>query len=85
MPTPPSTARRAARRDSEGRFVPLDRQDTRLWKRTLIIEVEGLLTEAARAGQFGRYQCEAAIQSVHVQRPVTGQLTSELTRSGAKA
>ena len=67
------TARRAARRDAEGRFVPLDRQDARLWDRNLIIEAEGLLTAAARAGRFGRFQCEAAIQSVHAQRPMTGR------------
>jgi RNA polymerase sigma-70 factor (ECF subfamily) len=66
-------ARRAARRDAEGRFVPLARQDARLWNRDMIIEAEGLLTAASRAGQFGRFLCEAAIQSVHVQRPVTGQ------------
>ncbi len=66
-------ARRAARRDAEGRFVPLARQDARLWNRDMIIEAEGLLTAASRAGQFGRFLCEAAIQSVHVQRPVTGR------------
>jgi RNA polymerase sigma-70 factor (ECF subfamily) len=68
------SARRAARRDAAGRFVPLDRQDPRLWDRNAIIEAERLLTEAARKGKFGRYQCEAAIQSVHVQRPITGRL-----------
>jgi RNA polymerase sigma-70 factor (ECF subfamily) len=66
-------ARRTARRDAEGRFVPLARQDARLWNRDMIIEAEGLLTAASRAGQFGRFLCEAAIQSVHVQRPVTGR------------
>lgn len=65
-------ARRAARRDTDGRFVPLDRQDARLWNRDMIIEAEGLLTAASRHGRFGRYLCEAAIQSVHVQRPLTG-------------
>jgi hypothetical protein len=54
--------------------VPLDAQDTRLWDRMMIIEAEGLLTAAARARQFGRYQCEAAIQSVHVGRAVTGSV-----------
>jgi RNA polymerase sigma-70 factor (ECF subfamily) len=68
------SARHRARRDDEGRFVPLDRQDARLWDRSRIIEAEGLLTMAARAGRFGRYQCEAAIQSVHIQRAVTGTL-----------
>jgi RNA polymerase sigma-70 factor (ECF subfamily) len=67
-------ARRPARRDDGGRFVPLDRQDPRLWSRSLIIEAEGLLVAAARLGRFGRYQCEAAIQSVHAQRPVTGRV-----------
>jgi len=68
------TARCAARRDAAGAFVPLDRQDARLWDRNMIVEAEGLLTHAAQAGRFGRFQCEAAIQSVHVQRPITGRL-----------
>ncbi len=67
-------ARRAARRDAGGAFVPLSLQDSRLWSRGEIIEAEGLLTEASRMGVFGRYQCEAAIQSVHAQRAVTGVL-----------
>jgi len=66
-------ARRKARRDAGGRFVPLADQDTRLWDRDLIVEAEGFLIEAARAGRFGRFQCEAAIQSVHAQRGITGQ------------
>jgi RNA polymerase sigma-70 factor, ECF subfamily len=74
-------ARRPARRDADGRFVPLDRQDARLWDRNRIIEAEGLLTTAARAGRFGRYQCEAAIQSVHVQRPITGRLNLAALRT----
>jgi RNA polymerase sigma-70 factor (ECF subfamily) len=74
-------ARRAARRDGQGRFVPLDRQDARLWDRNLVIEAEGLLTRAAQAGRFGRFQCEAAIQSVHVQRPVTGRLNLSALRA----
>lgn len=68
------SARHRARRDAQGHFIPLDRQDPGLWDRTRIIEAEGLLTAAARSGRFGRYQCEAAIQSVHVQRPITGHL-----------
>lgn len=66
-------SRRAARRDGEGRFVPLARQDTRRWSRAMVIEAEGLLAAAARAGRFGRFQCEAAIQSVHAQAAVTGR------------
>ena len=74
-------ARRAARRDAAGRFVPLDRQDPRLWDRSQIIEAEGLLTHAAQAGRFGRFQCEAAIQSVHAQRPITGHLNLAALRT----
>ena len=66
-------ARRPARRDRAGRFVPLAEQDPTLWSRDMILEAEGLLTSAARSARFGRFQCEAAIQSVHVQRPITGR------------
>jgi RNA polymerase sigma-70 factor (ECF subfamily) len=66
-------ARREARRDAAGRFVPLDRQDARRWSGAMIAEAEALLAKGARAGRFGRYLCEAAIQSVHVQRRVTGR------------
>ena len=66
-------ARASARRTATGAFVPLPEQDPRLWSRELIVEAEGALTEAARAARFGRYQTEAAIQSVHVQRGVTGR------------
>lgn len=62
-------SRRAARRDAQGRFVPLKQQDATLWSHDMIIEAETQLTTASRAGVFGRYQCEAAIQSVHAQRP----------------
>lgn len=75
------SARHRARRDPDGRFVPLDRQDAGLWDRTQIFEAEGLLTTAARAGRFGRYQCEAAIQSVHIQRPITGHLNLDALRA----
>lgn len=67
-------ARRAARFDDTGRFVPLRDQDARLWDRDMIVEADLLLTRASQAGRFGRFQCEAAIQSVHVQRPILGHL-----------
>lgn len=66
-------ARRPARRAADGSFVPLHRQDARLWRRDMIVEAERHLTAASQHATFGRYQCEAAIQSVHVQRPITGQ------------
>lgn len=40
-------ARRPARRDADGHFVPLDRQDARLWNRDMVIEAEGLLARAS--------------------------------------
>jgi RNA polymerase sigma-70 factor (ECF subfamily) len=67
-------ARRPARFDREGRFVPLAEQDARLWNRDMVIEAEAWLGAASREGRFGRFQCEAAIQSVHAIRAVTGVL-----------
>ncbi len=66
-------AREGARRTREGDFVPLESQDPARWSRPSIIEAEEHLTLAARARIFGRYQTEAAIQSVHVQRAITGR------------
>ena len=73
-------ARRHARRDQEGRFVPLAEQDSTLWSRDMIIEAEGLLATAAGSARFGRFQCEAAIQSVHAQRPITGRTNHDALR-----
>lgn len=67
-------ARRPARRDTSGAFVPLPEQNHHLWRKDMIEEAENLLMTAAKAAQFGRFQCEAAIQSVHAQRPITGTL-----------
>lgn len=65
-------ARRDARRDAGGRYVPLAEQDTRLWSAEMIVSAEKLLEQAASHATFGPYQCQAAIQSVHVQRAITG-------------
>jgi RNA polymerase sigma-70 factor (ECF subfamily) len=67
-----TTARRAARRDAAGAYVPLERQDIRLWDRALIVLAEDLLHSANAAGPSGRYQIEAGIQSAHVARRMTG-------------
>jgi RNA polymerase sigma-70 factor (ECF subfamily) len=61
-------ARRAARRDRHGRYVPLSEQDPKLWSLTLIEEAERHLAEASKYGRPGRFQLEAAIQSVHAER-----------------
>jgi predicted RNA polymerase sigma factor len=67
-----SEARRPARHDSEGRFVPLDDQDTTAWDRQLIDRGESLLRRAHDFGPTGRYQLEAAIQSAHCDRARSG-------------
>ena len=40
-----------------------------------------MFTAAAHEGRFGWYQCEAAIQSVNVQRPVSGRLNLAALRT----
>ena len=67
-------ARRQARYTSEGEFVPLDQQDTALWSQSMIDEAEGYLRSAAAFKHMGRYQLEAAIQSVHANRATTGRI-----------
>ncbi|MEW6631754.1 MAG: DUF6596 domain-containing protein [Pseudomonadota bacterium] len=66
-------ARRAARRNAEGEFVPLAGQDTTLWDDRLIDEAEALLGGAATKGMIGRYQLEAAVQSAHTARRRSGR------------
>jgi len=66
-------ARRAARRDAQGAYVPLAEQDPKLWNAALIEEAEALLFRASRSGEIGRYQIEAAVQSAHVARRLTGR------------
>jgi predicted RNA polymerase sigma factor len=68
-----SEARRSARRTAEGRFVPLDEQDTRLWDRALIDRGEALLNRAHGHRTVSRYQLEAAIQSAHCDRARSGR------------
>ena len=63
-----SDARRPARRDEDGEFVPLGEQDPARWDSRLIDEAEALLSRAYALGTIGRYQLEAALQSAHVAR-----------------
>jgi RNA polymerase sigma-70 factor (ECF subfamily) len=65
-------ARRSARRDAAGEYVPLAEQDTAAWDTLLIEEAEALLRRASAFGVIGRYQLEAAVQSAHVVRRLTG-------------
>ena len=66
-------ARRAARRDGRGAYVPLAEQDPAAWDEALIDRAEGLLLRASTLGPTGRYQLEAAVQSAHVVRRRTGR------------
>ena len=66
-------ARRGARRNAHGEYVPLAAQDPALWDARLIEEAEALLFRASSMGATGRYQLEAALQSAHVVRRVTGR------------
>lgn len=66
-------ARREARRDADGAFVPLEEQDPSRWDRARIEEAERALRLAAWQLQRGPYQLEAAIQSLHAHRAVSGE------------
>jgi predicted RNA polymerase sigma factor len=66
-------ARRAARRNADGEYVPLAEQDTSAWDSETIAEAEDLLLRASRSAIPGRYQIEAALQSAHVHRIRTGE------------
>src|SRR5215468_172757 len=65
-------ARRGARRNGQGDYVPLAEQDPMLWDAALIDEAEALLRRASAIGGIGRYQLEAAVQSAHAVRRRTG-------------
>jgi RNA polymerase sigma-70 factor (ECF subfamily) len=65
-------ARRRARRNARGEFVPLGGQNPALWDAAMIAEAEELLQRASAHGLIGRYQLEGALQSAHVHRCLTG-------------
>ncbi|MEI9989640.1 MAG: DUF6596 domain-containing protein [Rhizomicrobium sp.] len=67
-----SEARRAARRDAGGDFVPLGEQDIALWDAAAMDQAETLLRRAGAMHILGRFQLEAAIQSAHNVRRLTG-------------
>jgi predicted RNA polymerase sigma factor len=66
-------ARRPARRGPDGRYIPLSAQDPRQWSLPLIEEAERHLAEASTHRRTGRFQLEAAIQSVHAERAHSGR------------
>lgn len=69
-------SRRVARRDIEGRYIPLSAQNSSQWNLAQIAEAESLLQAAARLARAGRFQIEAAIQSAHL-APMFGRLADE--------
>jgi predicted RNA polymerase sigma factor len=66
-------ARRRARRGLDGRYIALSEQDSQQWSLPLIEEAERNLAEASSRGRAGRFQLEAAIQSVHAERGRSGR------------
>jgi RNA polymerase sigma-70 factor (ECF subfamily) len=66
-----SLARHPAR-GSADEFVPLDEQDASRWDARLIALGERYLGRAQALGCIGRFQIEAAIQSVHCARATSG-------------
>jgi predicted RNA polymerase sigma factor len=67
-------ARQSARRGADGQYIPLSDQDPQQWSPALIEEAEHELAEAAKHARAGRFQLEAAIQSVHAERARTGRI-----------
>jgi RNA polymerase sigma-70 factor (ECF subfamily) len=66
-----SLARRPARGTAD-ELVPLDEQEPSLWDASLIAVGERYLHRAHALGRPGRFQIEAAIQSVHCARATSG-------------
>ncbi len=63
---------RAPARGAGDEYVPLEDQDPALWDAELIQEGEDFLRRAHALGRIGRFQLEAAIQSVHCARRASG-------------
>lgn len=66
-------ARKSARRDAAGEYVPLLEQDPALWDAALIDEAEALVVRASQLPGSGRFQLEAAVQSAHAARRFLGK------------
>lgn len=62
-------ARRAARADAAGGFVPLEEQDRSMWNSAAIAEGCALAEAALSQHGFGAYALQAAIAAVHAEAP----------------
>jgi len=61
-------ARRNARRDAAGDYVPLSAQNPATWNAAMIDAADALLLRASTFHAIGRFQLEAALQSAHIHR-----------------
>ncbi|HSC44226.1 MAG TPA: DUF6596 domain-containing protein [Candidatus Acidoferrum sp.] len=66
-------ARSGARCNERGEYVPLAEQDTAKWDTKMMREAEDQLLRASALGRLGRFQLEAALQSAHVFRRMSGE------------
>ncbi|RDU98783.1 RNA polymerase sigma factor [Trinickia dinghuensis] len=66
-------ARRDARRNAAGEYVPLSEQDPAKWNTPMLDAADALLLHASTFNVIARFQLEAALQSAHVYRCRTGQ------------
>jgi RNA polymerase sigma-70 factor (ECF subfamily) len=62
-------ARRAARTDAAGRFVPLGEQERSRWDGAALARGHEALARAIRLGPPGPYALQAAITALHVEAP----------------
>jgi RNA polymerase sigma-70 factor (ECF subfamily) len=60
-------ARRSARVDADGRYIPLGEQDQTRWDQDRIREGLAALERAVRLRRPGQYQLQAAITALHIQ------------------
>lgn len=67
------SARRAARSDAQGNFIPLAEQDLSKWDKEAIVHADQVLWLASQHKKPGPFQLEAAVQSAHCHRLFTGQ------------
>lgn len=72
---------RAGARGSPDEFLPLEEQDPARWDAAAIREGEELLRRAHALSRVGRFQLEAAIQSVHCARTLSGRTDWTALRS----
>ena len=62
-------ARRPARTNQSGTYIPLEQQDRTLWNQSYIRKGKNLLITAMSPGKIGNYQIQAAISALHSESP----------------